>query len=1183
MYIKRITIQGFKTYKNATVIDLLSLHHNVVIGRNGLGKSNFFSAIRFVLSDAYTHMTREERKALIHEGSGNVMSAYVEVVFDNTDRRFPLAKDEVSIRRTIGLKKDDYSLDGRSATRSDVMNLLESAGFCRSNPYYIVPQGKIMSLTNSKDSERLLLLKEVSGAKVFEAKLKESKKELANSDNKKKRIDEALQSLADRLSDLQIESHDLKDYQQLERRRKTLEYRLFDRELKTLQEQIEANEAKYTELLSTSHADLEELTQREKACQSLFESISSLKTSLKVVTLQKEQAEADHKQLYSLIAQKQADEEALAKEISLAKTSSDDRDEQVARLEVLIQQHEAKLAESLPQLKELQAKEADVSGRLDQLKAEQRSLFAKQGRFDTFSTREERDDWLKNEIDVVSGRIKESEPRLADLSSAVQTKEAELAEATAQITTLDSQLDEAKRHQRVEGLTESINQLRERILELTEHRKTLWRDEIRIRSVQDSLTHDINTANHQVNQTMDRVLSKGLTSVRHIVDQFKLHDKVFGMLAECFSVSEKYKMAAEVVAGNSLFHVVVDTDETASVIMKELARTNGGRVTFMPLNRLLGGQQEFPDPLEFEHIPLLSKIKHDKARVGAAMKQVFGHTAVCANLAKASEFSRKYGISAITLEGDRADPRGALTGGWRDYKHSRIDAFKQLTKKKKEHAKAVEEFARCQEQIVQVSEELAQANVDLQKKNVELDQVLSASEPVTAELLQVKNHRCNVEHELVSIRAEKASVESSLRGFKSALEQHQQELESEFTGELSTEEKARLSQLVADIDAAQTELEEIVTESAGLETTVAQLELELDKRLRLHLYELQSEADGWTHHHEVEHGAVKRELQSLRQQLQRAELRLETYAKEVDGINEQIASLETQIKHANEQQIKVVKKLEKFSKISEKSLSQKSLLQQRRDEVERRIAELGGLPEDAFEDNSQSADELLSQLKQVNGDLSRYAHINKKAMEQHVTFTRERDDLLLRQADLEHSRESIEQLIGTLEQQKDEAILKLFEQVQTNFHRIFGKLVPAGVGHLTLLRRDDALDSIDSCTGVLIEVSFNSKEDEQQHIEQLSGGQKSLCAIALIFAIQQCDPAPFYLFDEIDANLDTQYRTAVASMLQSLSQSAQFICTTFRPEMLQVADKFYGVMYGDKVSTVSDISLEEAMSFVEQR
>ena len=175
-------------------------------------------------------------------------------------------------------------------------------------------------------------------------------------------------------------------------------------------------------------------------------------------------------------------------------------------------------------------------------------------------------------------------------------------------------------------------------------------------------------------------------------------------------------------------------------------------------------------------------------------------------------------------------------------------------------------------------------------------------------------------------------------------------------------------------------------------------------------------------------------------------------------------------------------------------------------------------------------------------------------------------------------------MIYSLQEQKDEAIKKSFFHISANFEKIFSKLVPNGVGKLILLKKGNDMatqsETLDNYDGVAISVSFNSINDEQQRIEQLSGGQKSLCAIALILAIQSCDPAPFYLFDEIDANLDTQYRGAVANVISSLARNAQFICTTFRPEMLQVADKFYGVAYNNKVSVVSEIDKEEALAFV---
>jgi structural maintenance of chromosome 3 (chondroitin sulfate proteoglycan 6) len=213
--------------------------------------------------------------------------------------------------------------------------------------------------------------------------------------------------------------------------------------------------------------------------------------------------------------------------------------------------------------------------------------------------------------------------------------------------------------------------------------------------------------------------------------------------------------------------------------------------------------------------------------------------------------------------------------------------------------------------------------------------------------------------------------------------------------------------------------------------------------------------------------------------------------------------------------------------------------------------------------------------------------VNKKAFEQFNNFTKQRESLTTRREELEASQMSIRDLIEVLDQRKDEAIERTFKQVSKNFSDVFEKLVPAGQGRLVIQRRhdhpgQDESSAVENYVGVAISVSFNSKNDEQQRIQQLSGGQKSLCALALIFAIQQCDPAPFYCLDELDANLDAQYRTAVAKMIEELSEHAQYICTTFRPEMIQTGVKFFGVIFQNKVSSIQQITREHALEFVEQ-
>lgn len=258
----------YSSYKDQTVIEPFSPKTNVIVGHNGSGKSNFFAAIRFVLSDAYTTMGREERQALLHEGSGSaVMSAYVEIIFDNTDERFPTGRDEVVLRRTIGLKKDEYSLDRKNASKTDVMNLLESAGFSKSNPYYIVPQGRVTTLTNMKDSERLSLLKEVAGTQVYEQRRSESLRIMEETGGKRAKIDELLKYIEERLEELEEEKEELRGFQDKDRERRCLEYTIYHREQVEINNAIDNIEETRARGIENSEDSRESFIQREREIQ----------------------------------------------------------------------------------------------------------------------------------------------------------------------------------------------------------------------------------------------------------------------------------------------------------------------------------------------------------------------------------------------------------------------------------------------------------------------------------------------------------------------------------------------------------------------------------------------------------------------------------------------------------------------------------------------------------------------------------------------------------------------------------------------------------------------------------------------------------------------------------------------------------------------------------------------------
>ncbi|CAB4012064.1 structural maintenance of chromosomes 3-like, partial [Paramuricea clavata] len=267
-------------------------------GRNGSGKSNFFHAIQFVLSDEYSHMRQEERQSLLHEGSGpRVISAYVEIIFDNSDNRLPIEKEDVSLRRVIGSKKDQYFLDKKNVTKTDVMNLLESAGFSRSNPYYIVKQGKITQLTTSKDHERLKLLREVAGTRVYDERKEESKHILNETESKREKIEELLTYIEERLETLQTEMEELKQYQKLDKDRRCIEYTIHDKELHTTRAKLEEFEQNRQDEMRQTTKIRQEATEAADKIEEYTDAVRKLKEKLLDLNEQKGQLDEEKREV----------------------------------------------------------------------------------------------------------------------------------------------------------------------------------------------------------------------------------------------------------------------------------------------------------------------------------------------------------------------------------------------------------------------------------------------------------------------------------------------------------------------------------------------------------------------------------------------------------------------------------------------------------------------------------------------------------------------------------------------------------------------------------------------------------------------------------------------------------------------------------------------------------------------
>lgn len=1195
MYIKQVIIHGFKSYREQTVVEPFDHRHNVVVGRNGSGKSNFFYAIQFVLSDEFSHLRPEQRQALLHEGTGpRVVTAYVEIIFDNSDNRLPIEKDEIVLRRVIGAKKDQYFLNKKMVPRSDVMNLLESAGFSRSNPYYIVKQGKINQMATAPDSHRLKLLREVAGTRVYDERKEESTAILKETEGKIEKIQEFLRTIEERLKTLEEEKEELKEYQKWDKMRRSLEYCIHDRELKETRRKLEELE----ERLNHFDEDQKKLTSELKAAQENAKSAArKLKDAKKEVQLTKEEKETLSVEQQQLLKDKTKLEltiKDLSDEVMGDDKSKDRAENELKKLTETIAQKESELEELKPKYEAQKKKEEDCTRELALKEQKRKELYAKQGRGSQFTSKADRDRWIEKELKSLNKQIKdksEHRDKLADdlkkdaekqilLEKKIEEQTAELERQRAAIDEYNKQHYEHKKNKDQYQST----------------RNELWRKENQLQHTLTSLKEELAKADQALRSMAGKPILNGRDSVRKVLETFRqrgggysdLADSYYGQVIENFECEKSIHTAVEVTAGNRLFYHIVESDSVGTQILKEINRQSlPGEVTFMPRNRLHVKEQRYP-PTD-NAIAMVSKLEYEP-KFEKAMRYIFGKTLICRNLEVATDMSKEYGLDCITIDGDQVSSKGTLTGGYFKNMRSKLEIQKNRTELMAQIKESEDKLLQLREQLREtenkinvVVSEMQRTETKNSKAKGNFDKLKADIRLMKEELLAIERYRTPKEKSLAQCSSNLEAMQTTRAGLES-------ELHQDLLAQLSVVDQLEMDKLNDDI-------RRLTQENKAAFATRMKLEAEKNKLENLLTNNLIRRKD------ELIQALQEISVEERKRTLDNSRLELAGIEKRIEQVNKDFKMMEKKVQEAVKRQRAEQEELERWrlkekeaqekldadSKDLTKVASKQQMLRAKIEECTQKIQELGSMPQPDMVNKymAYTSKNLFKELEKANSHLKKYSHVNKKALDQFMSFSDQKEKLMKRKEELDRGDEKIKELMQVLETRKCEAIQFTFKQVSMYFSEVFSKLVPAGHAQLVMKSADgqeqtgpsSEMDS-DQFSGVMIRVSFNG-HGEMREMNQLSGGQKSLVALALIFAIQKCDPAPFYLFDEIDQALDAQHRKAVADMIHEMSKEAQFITTTFRPELLQHANKFYGVKFRNKVSHVECVTREEAYDFVE--
>ncbi|KAK8814175.1 hypothetical protein WA158_008037 [Blastocystis sp. Blastoise] len=1198
MYIKKVIISGFRSYRDQLEFDNIDPGLNIILGKNGSGKSNFFNAIRFVLRNDYVNLDEEERRKLLYEGSGApTVSAFVEILFDNSDRRFPIDDDEVTITRSISIKKDEYYVNTKHYSRNDIDNLLESAGFSHDNPYYIVEQGKISTIAEMTEEQRLILLKEIAGTRIYEEKRSETAGILRETEGQQKKITGVIDTMSKKLSELENEKEELARYTEKERERRAIEYTIYNQDIYRCNNELEKEDNR--KRLVTN--DLNDIYAQYESIHSTLE---DLRDSRGELTLQKENNTARLEEI-------QRELEGIYKRVIELEGGRKEREEQeqereqkklsihgeLEALERDLFAHKQELETLLPSYTSLESQYSDLQRKQREILSSIDGHDRRVNVYNGFQSERERNEYIQTEYNKYMEMHQSRGDTVKGYGEDIEGMNRDIEETREQEKEDSSLIKEYK---------EQENQFKQKLQSIHENRGKLSEQKKEIWNSREKLLEDISlketkleSEKRKYNHMLPLEVREGLEAINQYVQLHGIKG-VYGPLISLLSPKKPgYATCIDIVGGSALFNCVVENDEITTELMEFLRKENRGRVTFLPLNRLV--ERNIVYPSRDDVYPLIDTIDFD-SKYFKAMNLIFGGICICESLYICSQVSKEYNMDTITLEGDRVYKRGGMRGGYYNPGNNRLFVYNNLTSLKQDLSSSHQSLDELDKKL----ETIKQQELDLITDDTRTRDLLTT---VRNSLESTYSRQTDRAKTIRVLLERKTQTEQQLQIEQSKyddIDAHVHELERDI--QIYIEKKDDTE--VEDINTKQNELRTIQLQLKPVSaqyTEMRQHKQELETFIQ-EIYsrkktDLETELNTKETNNDLDIDGTQ--LQTARDQQKDRESQRDILKQSIVESDKQLADLNDEISNQEAQENEVQTVINGKQKEIEALLHKRQIRLTKRDHIYGYIRGLGNVNvNDINKYKDLSMSQLLARLKVIRGELTQFGKsVNRKAVEQYIQYNDNYTEFVSREQELEAGNESINDLIKTLDLRKSETITRTYKQVAVNFATIFKQLIPAGNAELILKlapkdnhgndddpndkdddnhgNNDTPLD-IDDYVGMGMRVSFDGHVTYSS-LGALSGGQKTILALALIMAIQRSDPGPFYLFDELDSNLDATYRHQVASLLQKQTeQHTQIIISTFKPEIIPAANQIFELYTLNRASSVRTVSIEEAEAFVNQ-
>ena len=1171
MYLKRLELQGFKSFADKTVLEFKP-GITAVIGPNGSGKSNISDSIRWVLGEQSMKSLRGAKaEDVIFAGTQNRKSlgfAEASIVIDNSDGKLPIEYNEVTVTRKLYRSGETgYFINKVPCRLKDITELFMDTGIGKDG-YSIIGQGKIDEILSNKSDDRRHIFEEAAGIVKYRTRKIESERKLEQTKLNLLRINDILSEIEGQIGPLKMQSEKAKKFLSLREELKSIEVGLFVHNINL-----------YKEKLEQIVKDLEIFHGQENEENKKLEDNQLKKDSLKTKI---DELITETENMQNIGFESKTKVEQLNSQISISKERISNNNSNIDRLN--------------NEIEELKQRISDFNDEKENRVSKKDSLFKNKEKFEQELKEKEEElaklsaklsekeleiegkkKQVENDTDAKYERLAEINTYDANYENLEKTKKNLKQELQATISELDA--NRLKKQDITKGFLEIDNTRNKAIKTLTGIREQKEKSLTVIKEYDDKinkLTSEYRMKESRCKFLMETERDKDgyIKSVKSLLlaceQNATLNAGVEGVLASLISVDKKYETAIEMCLGQAMQNIVTNTERDAKRLIEYLRQNNLGRASFLPISSVHGKKLDKIVDKNINGVVGIAAdlIKYDKKYQDIVLN-LLGRTVIVENMDSAIALAKanNYSFRIVTLSGDVINPSGAISGGSVAQKtvnilgrsreieelkakieeiHNEID---KVTKQKEEYSSKITDTI---EEAARLEKNLQEIEITYATKKQELDMI-------DGQITKLEEKMAKLKKQIEDIDEEKKNIETSKEGINQVIQNLEKEIaelnvEIDEFAKLNKDDQTYIDNLNTDITDLKISVSSFDESGSSLDEMIARIELDIQNSNKNIDNKLQ-------------------EIENTKQETIKTEEAIKAFEQEIENIKSEVSNSSEKIEELKQEKIAKSEELEKIESVIEEQYnilnglkeqivkveSKKSKQEQDMDDLINKLWEEYELtPNNAGEfkkpDNVQLAQKQTNELRK---EIANLGSINIDAIEEYKKMQERYDFMNEQRYDLEDSITKLRNVISEMTTTMQKQFAEKFKQINKNFNEVFIELFGGGKAELILEDESNILEC-----GIDIRVQPPGKK--LQNMMLLSGGEKALTAIAILFAILKINPAPFCILDEIEAALDDVNVGRYALYLKKFSNETQFLVITHRKGTMEIADTVYGVTMEEK-------------------